>query len=41
MPALVEAITRWRATHAAAFATRFTPTAERTREWLKGSVLPD
>jgi hypothetical protein len=41
MPALMEAITRWRASHAAAFITRFTPTTERTREWLREVVLQD
>jgi hypothetical protein len=41
LPSLMEAITRWRASQAAAFATHFIPTTERTREWLKGIVLQD
>ena len=38
---LMDAITRWRRNSAASFATQFTPTADRTRQWLKDIVLSD
>jgi hypothetical protein len=37
---LMESITRWRIENAAAFATRFAATADRTRAWLRDTVLP-
>jgi len=40
-PDVIEAITRWRAMHQHSYASRFTPTPARTREWLHDVVLPD
>ena len=37
---LMESITRWRIENAAAFATRFAATTDRTRDWLRETVLP-
>ena len=37
---LMESITRWRIENAAAFATRFAATTDRTRDWLRDTVLP-
>lgn len=37
---LMESITRWRIENAAAFASQFSPTVDRTRAWLRDTVLP-
>jgi hypothetical protein len=37
---LMESITRWRMENAAAFASQFSPTVDRTRDWLRDTVLP-
>jgi len=38
---LMDLITRWRMRHAYAFASTFSPTVERTRAWLRDTVLTD
>lgn len=40
-PDVIAAMTRWRATHQLSYASRFTPTAARTGNWLRDVVLPD
>jgi len=38
---LMDLMTRWRIRHAYAFASTFSPTVERTRAWLRDTVLTD